>query len=220
MLDAYLFVHVPKTAGTSFRLALDEVFPGRTAYDYAPRAPETCAAVRAHVYGKEDMAALEAALAAAQVVVLGGHVNYSRYASLFPPERVVSFLRQPLARIVSEYEHACRHNGFQGQLMDFAAIPRNQNLQSKMLRGVPLAGAALIGITERYGESLSLLTERTGWRVPELIRNVNPRRQDLAGSYPLTDDEETQLREWNREDLAFYAEAVAMFDEAVATRSR
>lgn len=216
MFAAHLFVHIPKTAGTSFRLALDEAFPGRTAYDYAPRAPETSEAVREHVYGKRDLTALRERLIADDVQVLGGHVHFARYAEIFPPERVITFVREPVSRVVSEYEHACRHNGYAGELMEFAATPRNQSLQTTMLRGVGLDRAALVGITERYGESLQLLRERVGWRIPELVRNVNPRRSALAGSYRLDPDQERQLRAWNEADIALYAEASAKFDEQIA----
>lgn len=211
-----LFVHVPKTAGTSFRLAVEEVFPGRVAYDYALRAPETWEAVRRHVYGKLDLEALRRELAEAHIAMLGGHVTYRRYAALFTPKQVITFLREPIARLVSEHEHACRHNGFTGTMLQFAEIPRNQNLQSKMLTGVPLEHAALVGITERYGESLALLERRLGWKVPELVRNVNPRQAELAGRYALDAKVERELRALNGEDLALYEEACRRFAEQLA----
>lgn len=197
-------------------MAVERVFPGRVAYDYAPRAPETWEGVRRHVYGNLDLHALGGELGAAGIVMLGGHVMYRRYASLFAPERVITFLREPIARLVSEHEHACRHNGFTGTLREFAAIPRNQNLQGKMLAGVPLEDAALVGITERYAESLALLEARVGWKVPELVRNVNPKQAALAGRYALDAEVEEELRALNAEDLAFYAEACRRFDEQVA----
>ena len=218
-VESLLFVHVPKTAGTSFRLAVEGVFPGRVAYDYALRAPETWDGVRRHVYGKLDLEALRRELTEARITMLGGHVIYRRYSALFAPQQVITFLREPIARLVSEHEHACRHNGFTGTLREFAAIPRNQNLQSKMLAGVPLGQAALVGITERYGESLALLEKRVGWKVSELVRNVNPAQAELAGRYALDAEMERELRALNGEDLAFYEEACRRFEEVAGARA-
>lgn len=203
----YLFVHIPKTAGTSFRLAVEQAFDGRVAYDYARKATETSDGVRRFVYDRKDMAGLDGWLAGERSVMLGGHFHFAKYAALFPPERVITFLREPLARIVSEHEHALRHHGFDGTLLDFASKPRNQNLQSGMLEGVPLEAAAFVGITERYGESLRLLKRRLGWELPALVRNVNPRATQLAGSYPLEPDVEEQLKAWNPLDIALYERA-------------
>lgn len=213
--SSYLFVHVPKTAGTSFRLAAEQLL-GRSsiAYDYSPQVPETHDAVRLHFYENDrNLRELARALDEEGVALLGGHFNYRRYAKIYPPSRVITFVREPIARIVSEHQHSCRLHGFTGTLLEFAAIPRNQNMQSQMLRGVPLEAAALVGVTELYGDALRLLEARVGWRLPRLVENVNPRRAVVGGAYELTPDEERQLKEWNVEDIAFYGEAVAKFSE-------
>jgi len=44
-----------------------------------------------------------------------------RYAALIPETRLVTFLREPLARIVSLYAHKVREGRFQGTLLEFGA---------------------------------------------------------------------------------------------------
>jgi hypothetical protein len=215
MSETYLFVHIPKTAGTSFRVAVQQVFEDRVAYDYA-KTPDTSAIVRQHVYEKRDLTALQRALESDRVVMLGGHVHYERYASIFPSERVITFVREPLSRVLSEHRHARRHNGFDGDLLEFASRPRNRNLQTSMLRGVELDQAALVGVTERYGDSLTVLESRIGWGIPELVRNINPERTELALSYPMTAEEEEQLREYNQQDLELYGAMVKQLEDAMS----
>jgi hypothetical protein len=213
--ELYLFLHVPKTAGTSFRKGLEKAFPGLVAYDYAPSSPETHPYVRQHVYDARDPLALKAKLETEGYRVLGGHVLYRNYAEIFSPDRVVTFLREPIARVVSEHEHACRHQGFQGTLLEFAERPRNRSLQTGMLEGVELDEVGFVGITERYAESLRLLDRRLGWRVPNLVENVNPKQRGLAGSYSVPPEELAQLRIWNKADLALYARAIERFEAAL-----
>jgi hypothetical protein len=212
----FLFVHVPKTTGTSLRLAVEQVFPGRVAYDYSPRSHETSELVHTHVYGEKNLPALHALLVEEGKVLLGGHFHYRKYAEIFSPDHVLTFVREPLSRVVSEHQHACRHNGFEGTLLEFATTKRNRSLQASMLEGLSFDDTALIGISERYGDSLRLLQHRIGWRLPELVRNVNPTRKALSGSYTLTKEEEAELRSCNALDLELYAEAVRRFDEALA----
>lgn len=211
--DTRLFLHIPKTAGTSFRLAVERAFGSeRVAYDYSPKAWETSDAVREHYYTKKDLEALRAKLMSKRVVLLAGHFDFRRYSSILPPSRVVTFLRDPVARVVAEYHHFRRHNGFEGALLEFASQARNRNLQCSILRGVPLEDAEFVGITEHYEESLARLRERLGWDLEPIVTNVNPERTEIvAGDYPLSKDEASALREWNKNDLELFDAAVRMF---------
>jgi len=208
--DPYLFVHLPKTAGTSFRLAVQRTFGGRVAYDYGVETPATSDLVRQYVYRQADLPALHERLRRDRIVMLGGHVPYERYASIFTPSQVITFLRDPVERIVSEYHHACRMNGFEGTLLKFAERPHHRNRQSAILHGVSLAAAGFVGVTEHYRLSLRVIRERLGWSLPNFAANQNPDRTELTRKYPLTAGEQTQLREWNKSDIALYEEAVHM----------
>ena len=216
--DAHLFVHIPKTTGTSFRIAVERRFGGEAvAYDYGG-GPETHPLVRAHVHDERDLIALSLALHETKVRLLGGHVHFSKYRTIFPPERLMTFLCEPIARVASEYKHFCRHNGFVGSLLEFAERPRNQNLQTSMLAGAPLVDLAFLGISERYDDSLVVLQRRLGWRIEPLVLNVNPEQKQLAGSYELSSEERRQLERWNESDLELYAKARELFQQSLNQR--
>jgi hypothetical protein len=211
----FLFVHIPKTAGTSFRLAVEEVFPNRVLYDYGIDSARTSAEVRTLVHGEADLPRLAALLTERDIALLTGHVDYLRYAEIFPPKRVLTFVREPIARIVSEWQHVTRHYGFKGSLLQFAEKPRLRNVQTRMLRRARLRQLAFVGITERYTESLELLAERVGWRLRELKTNIKP-----ESTIAVSEEELAQLRSWNAQDLRLYAKAQHRFERALRARER
>ena len=54
--DMWLVVHTPKTAGTSFREALEKHFgKSRIVRDYGPKAGETSDVVREHLYSGDEL---------------------------------------------------------------------------------------------------------------------------------------------------------------------
>lgn len=178
--DPLLFIHVPKTAGTSFRIAAAEYFGAERCWsDYGPAAAETTAEVRQHVHEAGDLWALRRAMLARSPAMLAGHVHASRFAGLLPLLNVVSFVREPLAQLRSHYLHQCRDNGYRGSPEAFMHGPMGIGFQSRLLSGMPLEACGFIGVTERYEESLSLLNEVWGLDLPP--RRLNERPVPPAG---------------------------------------
>lgn len=210
--DTHLFVHIPKTAGTSFRMAAENLFGvERIAYDYSLRAPETSSCVREHYYTKKNLEALRELLIERRVALLGGHFSYRRYSSILPTHRVISFVRDPVSRVLSEYHHFSRHYGFTGALTDFVRQSRNQNLQATLLSGVPLREAAFVGVTEFYELSLKELERKLGWTLCVLRLNANPERERNGIPEDRASRSEVNLiKDLNRQDMDLYAAAVAL----------
>lgn len=214
--DWMLFIHVPKTGGTSFRIAAERRLRGRILFDYGPNSAETSQEIHRHVHEQRDLAVLAEVIAERRVGMVCGHFPYGRYRSLIDPERVVVFLREPCQRVVSEYHHYRRHHDFDGTLLEFARRPSHRNLQWRMVRGLDLQRAALVGLSEYYHESLRLLARTTGLTLSGLQLNANPERTDTA-LYELDEGEEAALRELNAEDILLYRRVVENF--AVATET-
>ena len=206
------FVHIPKTAGTSFRLGAEAAFGAEAiAYDYGAESEVTSALVKAHLYGDlRDLWGFGRASKAAGHAMVGGHVNADRFVSLFGVGRTLTFLREPLPRIASDYAHFVRHYNYKGSFRDFYSRPVMQNRQSRFLQGVDLEAVGLLGLTERYGESLELLNAQFGTAIP--LRQDNRGKRSLAALDALSAEERAELTQLNRRDMALYERAAALFE--------
>lgn len=209
-LDTVFFIHVPKAAGTSFRLALEARFPGRVAWDYGPRARDTSEWVREHVYREPDRDALVRRLIEDRVAVFGGHVGQLDYGKLFSADRTIAFLRDPVSRLVSEWHHHRRTAGMMQPLEEFIERPEMRNKQSQLLGTVPLEDYAVIGLASHYAESLELVRRKLGWRVSSLAVNRNPDKR-VGEGYEVSPEIESRIRRLNGQDVALYERARALF---------
>lgn len=174
-MSPLIFIHIPKTAGTSFRLGLKRRL-GENAVlsDYGPIADETSTEIREILYtsGKTgDPGGVERLLT--QGRALCGHFHSSKYPFIHK-YHVVTFVRDPFQRALSEFHHNVRHNGYRGDMESFLLEKGRSNQQSRMLSGV--LDRALIGVTEFYELSLCMIFRKTGIFVPPLRENVNTER--------------------------------------------
>lgn len=107
------FIHIPKTAGTSFRTSAIKFFGKDLChFDYGTGNPDTTSIIEQYVYNKPDFFLLEKELKKANSKFLCGHVSFRRYSPLVPAAHIVSFLRDPLKQFISHYEHKTRHHAY------------------------------------------------------------------------------------------------------------
>ncbi len=205
-----VFVHVPKTAGTSFRYALREQFgDAGLAYDYGPQAYETTPLVRRLVHEQPDLPRLREELIAAGVKVLCGHVPAARYADVFGRQNLLVIVRDPVQRLVSEYFHNCRHMGERRPLAEFARDPRFIDHQYRLVSAVAPPDYGFVGLTEHYAETVAAANRRFGWRLRVLEENLG--RPSLGAAYELEPALAAEIAGLNRLDLERYRELAAEF---------
>lgn len=210
-----LYVHLPKTAGTSLRNSVRELF-GESAVvrDYGPEQAATSAGLRQRYYQSLDPLDLLDVARRQHAVLVCGHVFVNRYGGLVGLPNTCTIVRDPVTRVLSHYRHAVRHQGFEGNLMAFVQRPPHQDLQSRLLCQLDPALFGVIGLTERYRESIDLLSARWGWKLPHRQDNVGGRGGGKA-ELAVTEFDCAQIRRLNARDMSLYDRARRVFENSL-----
>jgi len=159
-------VHLPKTAGTSFGLTLEQHFGGRLVKDYGDLPINT------PVY-ERNKAALQASLCEADlsgVECIHGHFLPIKFLLLASVRRVtfVTWMRNPVDRVVSHYFFWKKHYDpstaprLHRQVVEenwslerFCLGPELRDLYGQFLWGFPLEYFDFVGISEFYDDDLA-----------------------------------------------------------------
>lgn len=210
-----IFVHIPKTAGTSFRQGMLNVF-GRKAliFDYGPEAPETDESIR-KLYKQGEFSPRRVAQETMgnECKALCGHFPLARYLEAFPGATILSFIREPLQRCYSEFLHLQRHKGFSQPFECFFQRKGQINLQSRWLDRLPENG--LVGVSEYYEQSLVKINKALGLSVPLL--KLNTHRGNIHSLYSAGLIGESSVRrfyELNIRDVSLYGAMARTYGDA------
>lgn len=182
---------MPKTAGTSFRFALQESFGERVLFDYGNdkpliTSPEQEAERLAH---RRDIVGKWPQLKH-RYDIIHGHFRADKYMVEGDKPKIATFLREPAARALSFYRHFMRHPEpttplairAREQKMDFrtfAEQPEVVNFYALFLDGVAVEDFSFIGITERYVESVSLFNRMFETQLQVKAVNQAPEQQPV-----------------------------------------
>lgn len=188
-----VFMHIPKTAGTSLRVFLVKAeYPSAMMELYPPFTPQ-------------QQADITAAMPSMQVAY--GHVYFGVHSQFNFDACYVTFLRDPVERVISYYNHNAYHHGSLhhdaiqkgATLLDILrqeSDPQTNNLMVRQISGLdPVHMIAeehylqraianikndfvFVGLVERMHDSVQRLAEKLGWTdVAEFpVDNVTPRR--------------------------------------------
>lgn len=210
MDNRILFVHIPKTAGTSFRLAAEKYFTKEnTLYDYSPSSVETSEVILEYFYKQKDLYKLKQETQKKDKCFLSGHFHIAKYMYLFETLNIITFVRNPVDQVLSHYEHHCRHLGYTKDLRDFIQEDRFKNVQSRLLSAKPLELIGFIGLTERYNESIEMINDYYGFNLEILKKNINPNKK----VFDIDESIVEQIKKENSQDVELYEKAKALFED-------
>lgn len=206
------FIHVPKTAGTSFRKAAEKYFgSSNVCYDYAPHSSETSDIIIESIYRQKDFLDFFYYCVKNNKRFLSGHVSANKYIDFFGCRNSVVFFRDPIQRIISEYHHFVRVNGYSGDFKSFYTKPHFIDRQKKILSGVPLTVLGFVGLTEKYLDSLHQINDRYEADIPNL--ELNRGRSSTDEEYSLDPDVLDELKRLNHDDIRLYQQCVELFEQ-------
>jgi hypothetical protein len=227
------FVHIPKTAGMTFQAVLSQVYDEES----------FCAVYPSWEGAKDEiksMAGNARLRAVAGHFYYGLHLEDEIQPFIENDAQYATFLRDPVHRVVSQYNHVMNSDdplhreifAAHPTLESFLAHPWARDMQVCFLTGwdrvtiksdkraaVRAANEllrdrfAVVGLTERFDESLVLFADAFGWRLPTYTStNLASERarqlhvEDLAPS--LVD----RIKNFNQCDIPILEYARSVFD--------
>jgi cyclopropane fatty-acyl-phospholipid synthase-like methyltransferase len=230
-VSQHIFLHIPKTAGSSVRTLLQQNYPAAATLGFSGD-PEPL-----RWYGTQPSDEKR------RYALVHGHFYYGIHAGL-TQYSYFTFLRAPVARHFSDYDflrryephplHAVIHKeGItpQGWATISRRFARFRNILTRFVSGEPdswqvdrlaLEKAklhvrrefALVGLAERFDESVLMLARRLGWRsVFYLTRNVTGDRTQP------TPEMMTDAAEGLRYDLELYEFGRELFEQLPELKS-
>jgi hypothetical protein len=218
-------VHIPKTAGTSFRDILIRIYGANTlVWDYDDTPLDPAAPYNAARNTWSVMARGFVEKIAPDMRAIHGHFPLRKYEGYFPHAKRIAWVRHPIDRLLSHFfmwrtrddwpNHTLQRRVRETQmdLTEFAAIPLMRNVMTRVfLEGFLPSSLFFIGIQEHYQEDLKLLGARMGWRKVQVdSANVQDSAEYLSLRRQVFSDRRLLgfLTDLNREDISFYESVI------------
>ena len=228
--EAIIFLHLPKTAGTTLNRLIEWEYPLADMYSIDPVLFEWSAA-HLHKLPKRRLSRMR---------MFKGHMVFGLHQILPQPSTYITVLRNPVDRVLSAFYYM-RNYRLHPQYWKlrrenwtverFVERSTRDNVQCKIIAAADYHSPcteeilerainhldhyfSVVGLSERFEESLALMKLRFGWQLNSYssfnVTRARPQKTDL----PQTTLD--LIAERNRFDVALYEHAARRFDAAVA----
>lgn len=230
--EALIFIHLMKTGGTSLFQALHRKYPEEQIFHYVPRQEGQRLA---------DLKSLDPEHKA-QLKFIHGHARFGFHQHLQQPSRYITMLREPVSRVVSLYyfihqnpQREMPEDERCPTLEHYLEKPLKafDNAQTRAIAGIVssefkaghcttelldiakknLASFLMVGITERFDESIVILKRVLDLESVFYARtNENPKRPKVR---EISSENIEKIKHYNQLDLALYAYANELLDAKI-----
>lgn len=211
-------VHLPKTAGMSFRAALEDHFGDRFLPDYGDR-PMNTTALRRNSYASKEAVRIRLAKRP-DADCVHGHFMPLKYRFLRDTQ-FVAWLRDPVERLGSQYHYWRRsYNPQTPSVMQRRMVeedwslerlclgPEFRNFYQRYFWGFPLKRFAYLGITEFFDEDIQEFSQRF-LGAPQQAPQVN-RNPEAPKTYFEDPDLRRRIESYHAVDFGIYRQALQM----------
>jgi len=227
--EAIIFLHVPKSAGTTLNRLIEWEYPLFEMYSIDP------------VFFRWSWAHLQrlSEKRLKRTRVFKGHMLFGLHQILPQPATYITVLREPVDRVVSAFYFMRNYKlhplywKFRWEnwsLEDFVRRSPRENVQCKILAGAEYDAPctaeicerakenlvryfSVVGLSERFEESLALMKLRFGWKLERYssfnVTRTRPKKDDLPRSAL------DLIMEKNSFDVALYELAAKVFQTAI-----
>jgi len=207
-------VHIPKCAGTSFRHVLHGACGDNVWYNYG-------------IIFSREQARLD--LVPEGTRIIHGHFLADCFDDILPGRELLTWVRDPVERLVSNYHHFLRSPDMRDDccralheknltLREFADLDWMRNMATRYLAGKPIDDFRFVGISEDFGASMGVFESIFGFDSKGLRPRVNTNPERTEGRYGLSDADRAYILERNTVDMAWYEQAVDRLQVAARVR--
>lgn len=217
--DRFFYIHIPKTAGTSFRVMLYDLFHQREIY---PNSHELDQSPEYQVYFDLDrLFCLSDKMSMIKLLV--GHFPFSSGSVFGQTPKYLVFLRNPIDRTLSHLFHIKRTiPEYQNKDLEYiveSEINQITNVQVSFL-GYDLESAksnlskcSFIGLTDEFDTSILLCEKIFGWNFKKLHKkNVRSKNDKTLISPKILE----KISECNRQDDSLYKHGKNIFQKLLS----
>ena len=209
-----IFLHIPKTAGTSFVGTLRNIYGKR----HVTRIDMPIGKV-------ENSKHLDIpAKIPRKSKVVHGHFRYADLKNYYKLEneiKIITWLRDPVERVISNYFYLDKIlrdimnrqkdvknvlNSMERTLIEFARAKGNRNRMARFLNDMPLQSFDFVGVTEFFPEDLNYLATLLNWKsYKEFHHNVTDSKKPIV-----SEEIREEIKKLNEKDIEVYNEGLAL----------
>ncbi|MEA3491829.1 MAG: sulfotransferase family 2 domain-containing protein [Campylobacterota bacterium] len=206
-----LFIHIPKTAGTSFRLAAKDFYGEENIFfDYSPDSVETSSEILDSIYIKKDPYELYRELTKKPLSFLSGHFPEKKYMMFYEATNIISFVRDPVKQVVSHYNHHIKYLDYKKEFYDFINDARFQNIQSRLLSRRNIGMYGFLGVTDQYDKSIEIFNAVYQANLLSIYENRSD--NSTVNAEEIDKNIIDLIYRFNEEDIKFYKSVCHQFE--------
>jgi len=184
-------IHIPKTAGTSFRNILKEYYGEENAVRFDISNTSKRIGIENEEFTKGRLPK--------NIKAIHGHFYYSsliELVDLSEDVKIITWMRDPVERVISNYYYLSKRlreeldeegkglnilAKMQKSLLEYASAEISRNRMYKFLKGADLEKFFYIGIHKHYNEDVIELTELLGIDKPEIFEhNITGDKEEVS----------------------------------------